>query len=1198
MPRCPRSRRVLPEHIDFVRQRSRAIFGSQARLAKEVMVTRQTANRFLKGKPVDWDNCHDLCEALRVEDWIAITTSEPMEAQKSNHDEAHQRHHFGAAPDFQVKGHTKEKQQLKSYVIDPTCHLVSITGMAQIGKTFLVAEVMRQVAGQFDFVIWQRIRGDQEPKQLVAELLSLIDGSSYDETVSSDSYIERLIECFRRYRCLVVLNRVELVMQPGDGLGKFVEGYQGYGDFLIRVGNQGHQSCLLAISREPLNDLTTVFSDNLAVRQLSVGGLSTEDALTILHDRNLKGTPEKLHELVESYGKHPYFLRLAATYIKQLHQGDTASFLSDDNSPLVINGIRTKLDKVFDRLSKREQEVLSWIAIFQISCSEKTLSQFIKTFPANLKSTLLALRRRSLVANRNGKYHIHAYLREYLLTRIKEAVVHEIETRKLYIFNQYPLLLGEAEDYVYQKQQKLLLEPVFNLLKQNYGHGLYRCLEDLHKTVVKAQFRHQTGFAAANMAHLLKITAAASLIPGDKAILKDLDFSDLMLKQADFRDIKLQNVCFRGADLEQSVFYEPFGGILSVAVSQDGRFLAAGDASRSVYVWKIEGDTFKLHRKYSGHTHWVRTVAISPTGKYVAAGSEDNTVRIWNLESGETVQVLRGYGRRIRSLAFSPDEKYLSTSGDDSTVVLWNTKNWQRIGTHIGSLKERRFREVVFDALGQVLIAANQNGQVHFWDVNQDPELQFPKFIHCRGKLVRSIAIHPNGQIIASGSDDAVIRLHRFPSGELISELPSHSKSWIRKVIYSPDGKLVACSSEDGTVQVWDVDSCERVNFFNEHQGRVWEIAFTSDGQRIVSGSDDQQIKLWDLRSNRCVTTLKGHTCKLRAVAFSPDGKWLATAGDDQIIRLWDVEHSTCMNQLSGHTGRVWALSFYRDQSGKLYLISGSDDRTVKFWDLEGVKCAKTLDAHTSWVRTVAASPTNCLIFSGGDDKVIRAFHSNHESLPEIKDAWTFPELHNDWILSLAASPDGKYVVSGSDDGTAHLWDVETRKVIHTFKQHHSAIRAVAISPDGQWIATGSKDQTIRLFALNDPTHSEHPCSPFTSPEGHDGWVRCLAFHPTKPILASGAYDQKAILWNLENGQLLRVLRGHDEAVISVAFSPQGEVLATGSEDETIRMWNVETGRQRQSIRIPRPYEGLDITDAHLTSVQQRNLVALGAIQK
>lgn len=1185
-----RSLRVSSNYIEYIKASiHRAGFASQTQLAREMGISRATVSKFFNGKQIDVLNFTELCDGLGL-DWKEVSSPSTPKVEKATYDGRQQLRDWGDAPDYLIYGHSGEKQKLESYISDLNCRLVTVTGMARIGKTFLVAEVARSQAHQFDFVIWKRGQDYKGPKQLTADLIEFVENRQIDKDADIQDCISQLISCFRKHRCLVVLNRMELLMQSGGGLGNFLEGDEAYGALLRRIGEQNHQSCLIAISREPFKDLTTYVGENRALRQIPVGGLDLEEARAILKQQNLHGSFEKQDELIKRYGGHPTFVRIAASYVKQLCHGDIERFLGAEQAPIVINGIKTQLDKIFERISELEKDVLSWIAIYQIPCSEGDLSEFIQTSPANLRNALLALRRRSLVEIADtGNYQIHDYIREYVLSQIGERIIQELKAGELIVFNQYPLMLGQANDRIRQKQQVGLLQPVFIGIKVHYGRNLANYLSDLID-VLRRHFHHRSGYAATNLISLLKLDSASGLHGEEKPVLKQYDFSDLVIRQADLRGIRLQDVNFSYTDLGQSIFYEPFGGILSIALSRDGHYLAAGDASHNVYVWKIEGSSFKLHRKYTGHTHWVRTVAFSPTGRYLVSGSEDNTVRAWEVESGETVAVLRGYDRRIRSLAFSPSEDYLATAGDDSTVVLLNTRTRQRIGTYTGSFEERRFRAVIFDATGQFLIAANQNGQIHFWDIGRDIELQNPQILNCQDSLVRTIALHPDGHLLASGGDDGVVKLWQFPSGEFLGELPGQS-NWIRKIIFSYDGNLIAASSEDGKIQVWSIVSRKTVNLFEAHEGRVWEIAFCPNGKAILSGSDDQQIKLWSLSEDQCLATLQGYTCKQRSVVFSPDGKWLASGGDDSIIRIWDLESGNCINQFSGHAGRVWTIAFHQSRQGKLYLISGSDDRAVKYWDVATGQCISTSKDHTSWVRAVSISSTQQLILSGGDDKVIRAFH------PETCESREFHASHNDWIVSLAVTTDGKLAISGSDDGTAKIWNVKTGELIHTFEHHRSPIRAIAVSPDDQWVAMGSNDKTIRLFNLIDSQHPEYIHSPLQGQEGHEGWIRCITFHPTAPILASGGYDQKTILWDIETGKPLKVLRGHDEAVISVAFDPKGKLIATGSEDETIKLWDVETGKPIKTIRIPRPYEGLDITGATGLSREQRiKLFALGAV--
>ena len=74
-------------------------------------------------------------------------------------------------------------------------------------------------------------------------------------------------------------------------------------------------------------------------------------------------------------------------------------------------------------------------------------------------------------------------------------------------------------------------------------------------------------------------------------------------------------------------------------------------------------------------------------------------------------------------------------------------------------------------------------------------------------------------------------------------------------------------------------------------------------------------------------------------------------------------------------------------------------------------------------------------------------------------------------------------------------------------------------------------------------------------------------------------------------------MRGHTDRVRSVIFSLDGKFLASGSNDETIKLWNVETGEETKTLRLPKLYEGMNITGTTgLTDAQRASLIALGAI--
>ena len=302
---------------------------------------------------------------------------------------------------------------------------------------------------------------------------------------------------------------------------------------------------------------------------------------------------------------------------------------------------------------------------------------------------------------------------------------------------------------------------------------------------------------------------------------------------------------------------------------------------------------------------------------------------------------------------------------------------------------------------------------------------------------------------------------------QCLQTLTGHTEA-VLSLALSPDGRILASGSADKTIHLWQVlvalpgggrVSPEPIHILKGHTAPVSALAMSADGKILVSGSEDKTIKLWQIGTGFLFRTLTEHSGSVFALAISPDGKILASGSGDGTIKIWDLSSFKLLHTLTNHTKSVLALAISAD--GRI-LASGSEDKTVKIWHLgnSDPSFLGAITSHSQPVCALAFNPQQPILASASFDKTIQIWDVDAYS------RLGNPKTHSIRFDSLAFTPDGKTLATGCEDKSIRLWDVEKGSLRRTLRGHTAAVSGVAFSPNGQTLFSAAGDKTIKIWRL------------------------------------------------------------------------------------------------------------------------------------
>eukprot|EP00656_Telonema_subtile_P018832 TRINITY_DN20225_c0_g1_i2.p1 TRINITY_DN20225_c0_g1~~TRINITY_DN20225_c0_g1_i2.p1 ORF type:complete len:533 (-),score=83.35 TRINITY_DN20225_c0_g1_i2:175-1773(-) len=273
-------------------------------------------------------------------------------------------------------------------------------------------------------------------------------------------------------------------------------------------------------------------------------------------------------------------------------------------------------------------------------------------------------------------------------------------------------------------------------------------------------------------------------------------------------------------------------GLLAAGIGRDN-----GEDGAAI-VW--DTGTFEQVVRYAQHQGTVWCIHAVAGSELVASGSADKTIRVWDLRSGVTSLVMNGHSDAVRGLCVvQPGQQPRLVSAGDKTVRLWGL------------------------------------------EPSEDP-------VSCQvltghAASVRCVcALDEN--VIASGSEDTLVKLWDLDSSECCRVLAGHTEAVRCMCVCEADGALLT-AGKDKSIRVWDWRTGECRNVMRGHTNTVRSLGMLGSG---VLGSGGKHVRVWSVNSGDTIRSLHGHTSWVLAVCALPTVDRFATGSRDGTVRIWN----------------------------------------------------------------------------------------------------------------------------------------------------------------------------------------------------------------------------------------------------------------------------------------------------------------------
>ena len=559
--------------------------------------------------------------------------------------------------------------------------------------------------------------------------------------------------------------------------------------------------------------------------------------------------------------------------------------------------------------------------------------------------------------------------------------------------------------------------------------------------------------------------------------------------------------------------------VYDLVVSPDDKYLCGCNGGTKIFIWSLHDK--RIDQVIETETDHIVLLFRKDWTKMYSGGT--GVINVWDWATKSIEHKLEGHTASVICLVLLSDQNTLISGGNDGKIIFWNLEE-NKLDVCIQEEISARSMDLFCEEKFLVVVhSSDKITVVNVIEKKIEYEFNGPGPQYCCKMLNETTLIM---------GDYQYIRFMNLPERKEEYSIKAHSND-INGILLDTEKDTLISFSYDYTIKSYKISTRSEQTSYQSYCGTIIALSLSKDYLALATA--EGKVFIYNTNSKTEYKSIIAHNDAVQSIDYYKGN--FATGSSDKKVGLFDV-NSNEPYYFVGHTDKVRVVKFSND--GKL-IFSGSDDKKIKAWNIEKKNQEYDFDKHENPVISLCVFEKTNLLASGSEDKSVKLWDL------DIRSEEASFENHSGNVLSLTKSNDEKFIISGSADLSIAVMSVETKKLACVMASHSNYVLNVHVynntlySTDGTEVKSWLIDEKKEIFSMK--SKQDYPVY--------------IVLSPDEKYLATSFSEGLIRIYDFESKKFLEAIQPFNSDIVPrIDFTPDSMNILIAIPDYDIVIWN------------------------------------------